>query len=148
MQQQQGDVILYQTVDDGEIDVVDGIVSMDGGLQTSFYLSLFGGNEDDDGGSDRRNQWWGNLTETEPEKKQISRTQNILSLLPATSSNLRKVEEAAKIDTKWSTDIGLANSVDVVVSIPELNKVKIAFDISADGASESFEFIENWRASE
>ena len=66
---QQGDVILYQSLNDGEIEIVDGIVTMDGGLQTAVYLSLFGGNIDDAAGFDKRLSWWGNCEEPDEAKK-------------------------------------------------------------------------------
>ena len=52
---QQGDVLLFQTVDDGEINIENGVVEMSGGLETAAYLSLYGGNEDDDGREARQN---------------------------------------------------------------------------------------------
>jgi len=61
---QQGDVKLFQTTDDGDIYVVNGIVEMSGGLETSAYLSLFGGNEDDDGSDGSPFSWWANLRRT------------------------------------------------------------------------------------
>ena len=45
---QEGDVLLFQTNDEGDIESIDGVVTMSGGLETMFYLSIFGGNEDDD----------------------------------------------------------------------------------------------------
>jgi hypothetical protein len=46
---QEGDVHLFQTVNDGDICVVGGLVEMSSGLDTAAYISLFGGNEQDDG---------------------------------------------------------------------------------------------------
>ena len=46
---QHGDVLLYHTPDGGEIEMVNGLVTMSGGLETMAYLCLFGGNEEDDG---------------------------------------------------------------------------------------------------
>ena len=65
MAEQQGDVSLFQTNDDGNIEVEGGIVTMGGGLETSAYLSLFGGNEDDDNRTDNPANWWGNIDETD-----------------------------------------------------------------------------------
>jgi hypothetical protein len=67
---------------------------MSGGLETSAYLSLFGGNEDDAGLSDKTMQWWGNVG-AEQAKQYRSETQNLLKSLPLTSSNLLRVEAAA-----------------------------------------------------
>ena len=143
---QQGDVLLFHTNDDGEITVVNGIVEMTGGFETAAYLSLFGGNEDDAGGADKSKTWWGNIAEIDPANKYVSETQNILQALPATSGNLIKVEDAVRRDLKWFLDKKIASSIDVTVTIPQLNRLKIVVKIEAIGEESQFEFTENWRA--
>lgn len=138
---QEGDVLIYQTFDDGEINVTNGLVEMSGGLQTAAYLSLFGGNEDDDGLADNAKTWWGNTTETEKSRKYISETQNLLESLPITSGHLLRVEDAAKRDLAWFIDEEVATSVSVSASILGLNMVELAINID----QESFKFVENWR---
>ena len=101
MQNQQGDVKLFQTDNEGDITVRDGVVEMGGGLETAAYLSLFGGNEDDDGLADNPKTWWGNLDEIDPAKQYRSETQNLLRGIPATSGNLRRIEDAASRDLAW-----------------------------------------------
>ena len=133
---QQGDVILFQTADDGEIQVIDGLVTMDGGLQTAAYVSLFGGNED---GGD----WWANIPEPDPVKRYASQTQLLLDTLPASSANLLRLQDAAAQDLAWMVSEGVAETVKVLVTIPALNALKLTIDI--DG--ESFDFEANWRAS-
>lgn len=146
MSGQQGDVRLFQTVDDGEISVSGGLVAMDGGLETAAYLSLFGGNENDDGGSESVVTWWGNLSETEAVRQYRSETQNLLRALPATSGNLRRIEEAAGRDLAWFLSEGVASSVDVAASIPALNRVRLDVTIRAEGEESTFEFSANWKA--
>jgi len=143
---QNGDVNLFQTPNDGEINVEGGIVEMNGGLETSAYLSMFGGNEDDDGSADNSKTYWGNLDETEPEKKYISKTQYLLKSIPATSGNLKRIEGAAKSDLAWFISSNVASSVDVVATIPGLNKIKLSITILANGEEKTFSFTENWRA--
>ena len=147
MAEQQGDVLLCQTNDDGEINVVDGVVEMSGGLETAAYLSLFGGNEDDDGRADSPATWWANLDEVDPVRQYRSETQNLLQALPATTGNLRRIEDAAARDLAWFTQANVASSVTVVASIPGLNKIKLTINIEAVGEESSFEFVENWKAS-
>ena len=142
---QQGDVLLFQTDNDGEITVTDGIVEMSGGLETAAYLSLFGGNEDDDGLSDNGNTWWGNLDEPDPAMQYRSETQNLLQGIPATTGNLRRIEDAAQRDLQWFLDEKIASSISVVVTIPELNRIKITVNIEAQGEEFNFEFVENWK---
>lgn len=143
---QQGDVKLFQTPDGGNIIVESGIVTMSGGLETSAYLSLFGGNEDDDGRADNSASWWANLDETNPDRQYRSETQNLLQALAATSGNLRRVEDAATRDLAWFITAGIASSVNVVASIPGINRLKLTVNIEAIGEESSFVFVENWKA--
>ena len=134
MEIQEGDVILYQSLNGGEIQINDGIIAMNGGLQTSVYLSLFGGNDNEDV------QWWGNTGEEE-NSKLISETQILLNSISLTTFNLRRVEEAAKRDLQWLLNEKIATSLEVEASIPSLNMLKLVIDIN----NERFEFMENWR---
>ncbi len=119
---------------------------MNGGLETAAYLSLFGGNEDDDGLQDNTATWWANLDEVDPVRQYRSETQNLLQAIPATTGNLRRIEDAAKRDLAWFIDNNVASSVDVVASIPAINRVKLTINIEAVGIESSFEFVENWKA--
>lgn len=143
---QQGDIKLSQTDDDGEITVTDGIVEMSGGLETSAYLSLFGGNEDDTGSDGNSATWWANLDEVDPARHYRSETQNLLQAIPATTGNLRRVEDAAGRDLAWMVEKKVASSVTVVVSMPGLNRVKLSISIRANGDESNFDFVENWKA--
>jgi phage gp46-like protein len=146
MQNQQGDVKLFQTDNDGEINVRDGLVQMGGGLETAAFLSLFGGNEDDDGLAGNNKTWWGNLDEIDPARQYRSETQNLLRAIPATSGNLRRIEDAAARDLAWFIAERVASSVSVSASIPGVNRIKLTVDIEADGDESRFEFVENWKA--
>jgi len=142
---QQGDVILYQSLDGGDIESVNGLITMSGGLQTAAYLSLFGGNqynkdENENIETETFKEWWGNSGEDE-ENKYISKTQNFLEGMPPISSNLKKVEELAKEDLKWMINTNLATEITVNASIPQINMVKLEINID----NQTFVFIENWR---
>ena len=139
---QEGDVLLYQTVDDGDIIVTGGLIEMSGGLQTAAYISLFGGEETDDGLAGNPTTWWGNSLENDKAYKIVSETQHLLATLPITSSNLLRVEDAAKRDLQWFIDTGVATSIMVSASILGLNMIKLAIDID----QQRLEFIENWRS--
>lgn len=142
---QQGDVVLCQTNDDGEISVVAGVVEMSGGLSTSVYLSMFGGNEDDGGEQNSSANWWGNIDETIAERQYRSETQYLLQGIPATSANLRRIEDAAVRDLQWMLNLNIASSITVSAVIPALNRVKLIIDIEAVGEESRFEFVENWK---
>ncbi len=134
------DILLFQTLDDGEIEVIGGIVTQDGGLPTSVYLSLFGGNENDDGVTDKRN-WWGNADEVEPSREYRSETQNLLKTLPAVSSNLIRLAEAARRDLQWMIDESVATEIEAIASL--VNKDKVDLFIQIDG-DQTLKFSENW----
>lgn len=138
---QQGDVKLFQTLDDGDIIVEGGIVTMGGGLETAFYLSLFGGNEDDNGLDDSTDKWWGNLDEEDPDKQYVSETQHLLKSLPLITGNLNRVKEAVVRDLAWAIP-SVATSIDVSVTIPEQNKVQITITVDGDT---TVTFILNWK---
>ena len=142
---QQGDVLLYQTNDGGEINVVNGLIEMSGGLETAVYLSLFGGNEDCSGRETCPFTWWGNRDEIDPALKYVSELQFLLKELPATTGNLGRLEEAAKRDIKWLIDKKAASSITITVTIPAINSIKISVDIEAQGILSSFDFVENWK---
>lgn len=143
---QQGDVILYQTPDGGEINIDRGLVEMSGGLETAAYLSLFGGNEDDDGRELNPFNWWGNIAETQTDRQYRSETQNLVEALPATSNNLNRIQDAATRDLEWFIESRIASSVTVVATIPAVNTVKVVVTIEANGLESRFEFVENWKA--
>lgn len=139
---QEGDILLYQTSDDGDIIVTDGLIEMSGGLQTAAYLSLFGGNEADDGLAGNPLTWWGNSLENVKANKQVSETQHLLASLAVTSSNLLRVEDAARRDLAWFKDTGVATEITVSASILGLNVLKLTIDID----QQRLEFVENWRS--
>jgi phage gp46-like protein len=142
---QQGDVLLCQTNNNGDISVVGGVMTMTPSFETALYLSLYGANEDDDG--TQATDWWGNIDENLIERQYHSNTQRILEALTITSGNLLKVEDAVKLDLQWFLDTNIASSIDVSASVPALNKVKIEVVMLAEGVETSFEFTENWKAS-
>lgn len=145
----QGDVLLFQTGDGGNITIENNSdVTLTGGFETDFYHSLFGGNEDDDGTAASTKSWWGNLLETDPAFHFRSRTQFLLISLPLVSGNLRKIEDAVKIDLKPYVDRGAITELTVAVSITGPRRVKIRITALADGKKIDITFLANWQAME
>jgi len=145
---QQGDLLLRQTADGGDITVEDGYAALTGTFETAAYLSLFGGNDDDDGRLDNPRQWWGNFDEPDTNRQQRSETQHLLIALEPRPGNLRRVEDAAKRDLNWVITERAASSVTAAASMPGVNRVKITITIEARGEREQFAFFENWEASQ
>lgn len=140
------DVKLFHTVDDGEIELKNGQLVMSDGLAEATYFSLFGGNERDSGLKvDDKLQWWGNLGEVEQKRKYRSETQNLIRSLPATSSNLRRLEDAARRDLEWFTE-EVADSVEATAVIPALNRVELHVVIVIGNKRIGMVFATDWRA--
>lgn len=143
----QGDVLLQQTADGGEITVDGGVVELTGSFQTAAYLSLFGGNLEDDGSEGSRLTWWGNLGETNPARRQVSRLQHLTRAIPLLPIHLPRIQDAALADLQWFLDESIASTVNVTASIPAINRLRLVVEIFAEGRQERFEFVENWLAS-
>lgn len=143
---QEGDVKLFNTLDGGDVTVADGLINMSPGLDTAVYLSLFGGNQDDNTNAGNPLTWWGNIGEVEARQYRSS-TQYLLRSLPLTTGNLIFIQEAVEQDLKWMLDNNIASEIEVEVTIPQLNRVKIDIAIDAQGLRNEFNFTENWEAS-
>jgi len=136
MKTDQGDVLLYQTANDGDIVAENGVIELTGDLRTAVYVSLFGGQVD----------WWGDISTTDPDFKNTSETNELLDSIAAIPANLLRIEDAAKRDLEWLKSKKIASSVQVSASMPGINAVRLQINISASGDESSFEFTENWKA--
>ena len=144
--EQFGDVLLFQTNDDGNINVSSGITEMTSGFETAVYLSLFGGNEDDNGQESNPKQYWGNLLENQPDRKYRSQTQFLLRSIPISSGNLRRIDEAVRSDLQWLLNGNIASELSVITTIIGKDKIKITVSIFADGVNIELNFVENWKS--
>ena len=144
----QGDVLIQQTNDGGEINIEGSLVEMTGGFETAFYLALFGGNQDDNGTQNSKNNWWGNLTEENPDFHYRSQFQYLLKTLVPISGNLIRLENAAKSDLDVFKRQGAVDSLDVNISLVSTRKIEVIVTILADGENIEIKFIENWKAME
>jgi phage gp46-like protein len=135
-----GNVRLYHTVDGGELGVVNQQIEMNGGLETAAYLSLFGGNES---GA----EWWGNDFVTgNTSDRQVSETQRLIYEIPATSANIRRLEDAVRRDLNWMITDGVAKSVEANVRITGVGRVEIVVVILSHDAEYKATFSENWKS--
>lgn len=141
------DVMLSNTEDGGEIEFLNGVVTMSDGLSTAAFLSLFGGNELDSGlqATDAK-QWWGNLGETLPERRYRSETQFLLNTLPAIPANLLLIQDAIGRDLAWMQDTGLASDLSVLVTMPGLNRFQAELNIEIGDQRYELVFAALWGA--
>ena len=142
----QGDALLKQTPDNGEIEYTNGLLVMTGGFETAFYLALFGGNQKDSGTQNDINNWWGNLVETDPDLYYRSHTQYLLQTLIPVSGNLVRLEEAVKKDLDVFKRVGAVDEMEVVVALIGVRKVQITITVTANGENVELKYIENWKA--
>lgn len=140
------DVRIFHAPDGGNIEMLNGVFTMNDGLEGSAYLSLFGGNERDSGReADDALQWWGNRGELDPARQYRSETQNLLRDIPATSGNLQRIEDAAERDLAWMKD-AFATQVAARATMPAVNRVALAIAIDVDGITYKFDFTQQWGA--
>lgn len=134
------DVLLRHEPDGGNIEIVNGQVTLSNGLETATYLSLFGGNERDDGTDATESlEWWGNKAEVTEARKLRSRTQHLLLTLPLVPANLLRFEDAAGADLAWFGATGVARFVGVAVTMPGVNRVRFAVRLEVN--DEVFDFV-------
>lgn len=132
------DVFLFDTYDGGEI---TQDLEIRDGLETSAYLSLFGGNVEDDGSEKSMMNWWGNLDENNQSRIYRATTAHLLSIISPTASNLRRVEDAAKRDLAWMVSDKISKKIEARASMPGRNQVHLRINI--DGV-DPLEFHVGW----
>ncbi len=145
----QGDVLLLSTPDGGDLSIMDNFIVGTGGFETAVFLSLAGGDVDDNGTeSTRKSGWWGNALEPDnPNRRLISRLQNIIRGLPATPNNLNKAIQAAKDDLSWFIEEQIADTIELNGSIPSKNRLELSGKILKDEKLlHEIKFEENWGA--
>jgi hypothetical protein len=142
---QRGDVEIFQDTEDGNVIHESGIMQMTGGFESAIYLSIDGGNDEDSGGDATANkQWWGNYNETDPQRRYRSETQYLLRSLATTSANLRLIEAAVLRDLDWMKNT--VSDLTASARITRPNYVEIDINYEAVGKRESFKYASNWEA--
>lgn len=144
----EGDVLVNDSADGGELTIVNGLVMPDRGFSTAMYLSLFGGNYEDSGKVDNSSTWWGNrFNETKENEKMISRFQSFIRSKPLTSKNLNLASDYVEKDIEWMKELGICDDVEVNISSAGNNRINIELVISKSGELiEKGNFTANWEA--
>lgn len=144
----EGDVLMFNTQDGGEIDFVNGQPEMTVDFRTMMFLCLFGGDLKDDGLEGNKKTWWGNYNENNPDRRYISRFQNLaMTGLPLTSGNLRRFEDAALADLEIFKKEKIATEVTAIASIPARNRLNLAVSVvGSSGETTSVDYSLNWQS--
>jgi phage gp46-like protein len=132
----EGDLLLEDTPDGGDIRIENDLFVSDRSFNTSVYLSLFGGNKDDNGKVRNNRTWWGNTLEGTAENENlISRFQAIIFGLPMTTKNIQEAETAASLDLKWLIKEGAADKIITTGRATGHNRFALTVQIRSGGKS-------------
>lgn len=131
----QGDLALTNTLDGGEITVLNGEPVMDQGFGTAVFLSIAGPSD-----------WWANEY-LRLSQRLIGQLQNFIRGNTLTSGNLRTAEEFGKQDLQWMIDDGIAQEIDLTIRAISRNKIEFLWWITTPlGTVEQNKFLLNWQA--
>jgi phage gp46-like protein len=131
----EGDLLLIDSSDGGDIQIEDGLFVPDCAFGTAVYLSLFGGNAEDAGKVKNSKEWWGNTIDSVSVEKITSRFQAIIAGLPMTTKHIQEAEIAAGLDLAWIKDEGVADEITIDGRAGQSNRFYLQVDIKASGKS-------------
>lgn len=96
---------------------------MDGGFESAVYITLFGNNGDN---------LWMNEYLTEDEKIE-SAFMGFMEASPITLSNINRAQELALSDLQWFINVGIADTITVVIDAVTKNRVDVTVTILTNG---------------
>jgi len=133
LQNFEGDLLLGETLDGGDVSIEDGLFMSDKQFSTAVYLSLFGGNKTDSGKVNNKNEYWYNLLSDITENEKIrSRFQHIITGLPMSVKNIKEAEKAAVMDLQWFITEKIADEIMVYGQAVGKNRFKTTIKILKD----------------
>lgn len=124
--------LIYEDGNGGQLSLKNGEIESTDSIFMLAYLNMFGGNIESSTQKENipgalNNDWWGN-DKTENSSTWInSETERTLKGLALTGANLAKIRESVKRDNKGLEQYG---TVDIFVSYPAINQVKILITIT------------------
>lgn len=140
------DVLLQLGPDGGDIEAINGAITMDNTLATAVLLSIFGGNEQDSGSDgDKPRQFWANFEEPDESARYRSETQYLLNTLPLVPASLKRFQDAAGRDLAWLQTEKLATFIGVTARMPARNQLALDVAIEVNGVKFGNTF--NWSSS-
>jgi phage gp46-like protein len=128
----EGDLLLYDTPDGGELAIESGLFVSDKQFSTAVYLSLFGGNKEDPGKVKNNQEWWGNYLGISESEKLKSRFQYVITGLPMTVKNIKEAETAAQLDLQWFISEKIADEIFTYGQAVAKNRFNLTVEIMKD----------------
>ncbi len=146
-----GDIEIYSSGSGGEFTLAGNFIQTTSSLFNQVFLALFGGNVEEStqteyAPGEQRKDWWGNsvLLSGKPGNQFNSETQRALMNVVLNSSGRIAIEEAAKADTEYLSELG---EVDVSVVFDEQNRVQIFVRIQEPANRQTQQFNYIWDSS-
>lgn len=126
-----GDPKLYNSGDGADISIVAGQPIMDEGLENAVELSLF-----------TSPGWWGNSV-SEPDEQYGSELGDVMR---RTLTNQTRLDAAARARTAlaWLVSSGVAKSVSVTASIPQVGMLGLVISIEQPDRTTTIRYQVNW----
>lgn len=139
---------IYEDGNGGQLYSLNNDIAKTEGLQMLAYLKMFGGNINastvkDNNIGELRLDWWGNDTSENSDKWINSETERTLRGIELSGSSIAKIKQSVENDCKSLSKYG---KIDVAVTLPGINKVKIVISITEPGNKESNSLIIIWDA--
>lgn len=126
------DIMIYETGDGGDFQLVNDDLQVINGLTNQVYLALFGGNKE------KNDDWWGNqlLAESNQMKSNFER---VLTEVALNSAGLKTIRETALKDLAFLKDIA---DVSVDANIIDYNKLELLVTlVQPDNLSTKLKFL-------
>ena len=128
----EGDVYFFNTPNSGDVSIKNGVMSLDSGLSTSVYISLFSVGD-----------WWGNEVNS-AEQKIKSELNKILDRKLNNQTRLDAIEFSKK-SLAWMLDQNIVASIEIEATIPEVNILFLELVITKpDGTIINMKYEINW----
>lgn len=117
------DIMIYETGDGGDFQLVNEDLQVINGLTNQVYLALFGGNKE------KNEEWWGNqlLADNNQIKSDFER---LLTEVALNSAGLKRIKEAALKDLAFLKEIA---DITVDSSITGYNKLELDITLIQPG---------------
>ncbi len=128
----EGDLWLFPTMDGGDIQIMGGQPTMDDGLSSCVYISLFG------------QDFWGNAIAPDNSHKLNSTLETIVNGKFKGTQTQLDVQAAALVALQWLIDDGVASAVTAVATIPAPNQIMLTVGITQPNGTQNLKYLINW----